>query len=476
MLTTIPYNLDITIRTNIPLNARINYTPNMTVRGSRGKYVYIDPFTKFTPEVMSKIPADLRRKEMFNKDYFMLLARAHVMKERETQPVKPQDYSKKNYKEVVNSNIETVLQTLFPPKKGILYVGGEPYTIFDYHWEKGDWQVGVKNKDGYGYKVRLTPTQWATQVMTVKSLSAQAKQAQANKKTAETTPSIKEEKKVRFKDEENKTPLKSALKKVKVEPVAIKKEPVTIKEELLTIKNEPAEKSEEDTPVDNPVENPVEIKIEPEHAVDKQKKATIGGAPSSRYNDLLYDYLRKQDDKDLEDLLRRRRYADRNYSYRSKNERELDELRRLLRQKTLKSKSYKDYFIEDPWRPRYNRYNDIRSLNSAYSPTTATIFITIDMYLKKGSSLTNENIGQLTCTERRDAISRDYHILVDNLFGKEKKKSSSSSALERRYWRQDKTQTTTADKRLQELTRKLRDKERQQLLRSRARTYKKRYY
>lgn len=102
------YNLDITLRTNLPSSSSVykspveqnlisnskssfHYTPDMTIPRVREKNVYINPFIKLNSDILSKLPANVQRKELFNKELFGILMRSHLAREQETITIKDDD-------------------------------------------------------------------------------------------------------------------------------------------------------------------------------------------------------------------------------------------------------------------------------------------------------------------------------------------------------------------------------------------------
>jgi hypothetical protein len=135
----IPNALSITINTSVPGNQTIKYKPNMTIKNTDDTTVWFDPLVPLNESTIDKVPENIRVLEFFNKGLYESLINAHGNKKQITL-----EQAKKN--KIIDNNIQIVLNYLFPTS-GILYIKGEPYSIADVQWTKGDWKIDRKIKD-----------------------------------------------------------------------------------------------------------------------------------------------------------------------------------------------------------------------------------------------------------------------------------------------------------------------------------------
>ena len=139
-MTTIPNELKITINTSIPGFQKVTYTPNMTIPdiSKDENTIQFNPLVKLDQSIINKVPEKLRKKEFFNKGLFQSLINFNHPK-----PVKSLAYATDSG--IVDSNIKTTLNTLFP-ENSVIYINKTPYTIADVQWSKGNWKIDTKYK------------------------------------------------------------------------------------------------------------------------------------------------------------------------------------------------------------------------------------------------------------------------------------------------------------------------------------------
>jgi hypothetical protein len=136
----IPNTLTIMLQTSIPGLQKIKFKPSMIIPGDKQEEeVYFNPLIKLNKNIIEKIPENIRVGEFFNKNLFDSLINAHGIQ-------KSLDLKQATEKGFVNNNIYVTLKTIFN-KNTIIYIGGNPYSIFDFDWEKGNWVIKLIEKD-----------------------------------------------------------------------------------------------------------------------------------------------------------------------------------------------------------------------------------------------------------------------------------------------------------------------------------------
>lgn len=137
-ITTIPDELKIILKTNVPGFQTISYRPNMTVPNEKSKSVEFNPLVKLKQSVINSIPENVRIREFFDIGLFNSLIYSHGMR----PIVSLEQATAEGY---VDNNISLTLKTIFP-LKSIIYINREPYSIADVHWTQSDWNINVKPK------------------------------------------------------------------------------------------------------------------------------------------------------------------------------------------------------------------------------------------------------------------------------------------------------------------------------------------
>ena len=139
-MSTIPNQLNITIRTSIPGYQKVQYKPSMTIKniGKDDSSVKFNPLIKLQKSVIDKIPENLRIKEFFNKGLFDSLINY-------TNSTAAKTLTLATRYGYVDNNIKLTLETIFP-SGSVIYIGEKPYVIADVQWSSGDWKIDTKQK------------------------------------------------------------------------------------------------------------------------------------------------------------------------------------------------------------------------------------------------------------------------------------------------------------------------------------------
>ncbi len=135
----IPSQLNITIRTSVPGYQKIEYTPSMTIKDSIEKSVKFNPLINLNESKINNIPQEYRIKQFFNSDLFKSLL-THNGGKPAKNLVQATRYG------YVDNNIKVTLNSIFPVGS-VIYIGKNPYAIYDHQWTTGDWKI-EKIKDG----------------------------------------------------------------------------------------------------------------------------------------------------------------------------------------------------------------------------------------------------------------------------------------------------------------------------------------
>jgi len=133
----IPITLTIYINTSIPGSQFIKYNPNMTILNIESKNVYFNPLVKLSQKIIDKTPKQDIVKQFFEKGLFKTLM------VRSKQFTNPRNLKQAVEKGVVDNNIKITLQNIFKPNS-LFYIDGNPYTIYSFDWEKGNWKIDTK--------------------------------------------------------------------------------------------------------------------------------------------------------------------------------------------------------------------------------------------------------------------------------------------------------------------------------------------
>ena len=170
-----PKSLTILINTRMRGYPKIVYTPSMSVPGIKSDTVYFDPLVKLNNSVASKIPAGYPPSERFTQffdrgGYESLLNRTISSNFMGTKTITLEKATEEGN---VDNNIKVTLNQLFA-SGSIFYIKGQPYTIYNYEWNYGDWQIGTKNIEvkfastPYGYGMnKVMEIQYAQEDATI---------------------------------------------------------------------------------------------------------------------------------------------------------------------------------------------------------------------------------------------------------------------------------------------------------------------
>jgi hypothetical protein len=135
MNTIIPNQLKITINTDIPGFQNIKYKPYMTLPNNKtDDSVQFNPLVEIKPSIIKSLPKDVQIKEFLNKGLFQSLINSHGLVRKKTLDEATRD----GY---VDNNIKVTLDSLFPTNS-VIYINKQPYAIADVQWTKGDWKIG----------------------------------------------------------------------------------------------------------------------------------------------------------------------------------------------------------------------------------------------------------------------------------------------------------------------------------------------
>ena len=132
----IPDQLNIMFITSIPGKQNIRYKPSMSIENSSEKGVIFDPKTKLIQSKIDEIPSEYRIKGFLNKDYFQSMLSFNG--EEPTNNIY-------EIKDNINNNIQVTINTLFSTGN-VLYIKDEPYSVADFQWQSGDWDINYKEE------------------------------------------------------------------------------------------------------------------------------------------------------------------------------------------------------------------------------------------------------------------------------------------------------------------------------------------
>jgi hypothetical protein len=133
----IPTTLTIYINTSIPGSQFIKYSPTMTIPNIDSKNVYFNPLVKLSQKIIDKTPKQDIVTQFFEKGLFKTLII------RSEQFTKPRTLRQAVEKGFIDNNIEITLKNIFK-SNNLFYIHGQPYTIYSFDWEKGNWKIDTK--------------------------------------------------------------------------------------------------------------------------------------------------------------------------------------------------------------------------------------------------------------------------------------------------------------------------------------------
>ena len=149
-----PDSLTILINTRVRGYPKLKYELKMSVPGIKSDTVYFDPVIKLNAGIASKVPRGYPPSELFTQFFdrggFDSLINRTISGSWLGQKIKTLEQAKQDG--YIDHNINVTLKQLFKPNN-IFYIKDQPYTIYNYQWKKGDWQVGTKNYETRFYSM-----------------------------------------------------------------------------------------------------------------------------------------------------------------------------------------------------------------------------------------------------------------------------------------------------------------------------------
>jgi len=140
----IPNTLTIFINTRIRNYSKIRYEPSMTIPKSKSKSVYFNPLIKLNSSIANRLPNGVSKNEkftqFFNKNEFTSLI-GRTLSSTSQKKLNLIEATESGY---VDNNIRVTLDELFS-RNNIFYIKDQPYTVYSYTWNKGDWRVDTKS-------------------------------------------------------------------------------------------------------------------------------------------------------------------------------------------------------------------------------------------------------------------------------------------------------------------------------------------
>jgi len=139
-MTTIPNQLKITINTSVSGYQNIEYKPYMTFPeiSKDDKKIMFDPLVKLNKNYVDQVPEKLRKKQFFNEGLFNSLVNF-------TNGQQAKSLIEATRKGYIDNNIKITLDTIFP-ENSVIYINKKPYVIADVQWTSGNWKIDTKIK------------------------------------------------------------------------------------------------------------------------------------------------------------------------------------------------------------------------------------------------------------------------------------------------------------------------------------------
>ena len=151
------FTLGIELLTNVQVNEKLKYSPNMTIPTGAGDDIYFTPKRAMHQNTLESIPPGKPPEYKYIQltklpDFNSLLTRlssGYFLEADEPFDEYSKVYKKKN-DDLTNANIKIVLDTLFD-NGSPFYIGSDRYTTFSYDWDNGVEKI-TKNdkKETYG--------------------------------------------------------------------------------------------------------------------------------------------------------------------------------------------------------------------------------------------------------------------------------------------------------------------------------------
>ena len=137
--------LTILIRTRIRGYPTILYTPSMSVPNMKSNNVYFNPVIKLNSSTTSTIPRGYPPSERMSQFFYKNTFNSLLNRTLSTTFMQPKRSLETAVNEkIIENNIRIILNELFRPNNKF-YIKGKPYTIYDYNWINGDWQIDTKS-------------------------------------------------------------------------------------------------------------------------------------------------------------------------------------------------------------------------------------------------------------------------------------------------------------------------------------------
>lgn len=123
----------------------LRFEPNMLIPNTKGRDIYFNPLIKYNPKEVYYIPPGQTKHYRYNKFFSSIAFSDQIIGKTlnslgSMQPALTLEQAKKA--RIVDYNIEITLHSLFS-SDNVLYINGEPYTIYSYDWNK-EWQIDTK--------------------------------------------------------------------------------------------------------------------------------------------------------------------------------------------------------------------------------------------------------------------------------------------------------------------------------------------
>jgi len=137
--------LTILIRTRVRGYPTILYTPSMSVPNMKSNNVYFNPVIKLNSSTTSTIPRGYPPSERMSQFFYKNTFNSLLNRTLSTTFMQPKRSLETAVNEkIIENNIRIILNELFRPNNKF-YIKGKPYTIYDYNWINGDWQIDTKS-------------------------------------------------------------------------------------------------------------------------------------------------------------------------------------------------------------------------------------------------------------------------------------------------------------------------------------------
>jgi len=140
----VPNSLTIFMNTRIRNFSKIRYEPAMTIPKIKSNTVYFNPLIKLNSSIANRLPYGVSKNEkftqFFNKNEFTGLI-GRTLSSTSQRKVNLIQATESGY---IDNNIRITLDELFSPNN-VFYIKDQPYTIYSYTWNKGDWRVDTKS-------------------------------------------------------------------------------------------------------------------------------------------------------------------------------------------------------------------------------------------------------------------------------------------------------------------------------------------